>query len=206
MEAIFFFKGCSDFSFWSWSLKLKGPLLPIKVTGWQGITSVPNSIVGSVHSCFFLTVSLWFFCWKVNNYYFSLFPICSFPYVFLQLTKNLSLLMESQNNWGWKGHLEVIWSNSPAQSGSPGDSILIARAGAYTCIAWRSCALLRGSYIKLLNLLQVCRNQLCLLERQLLLGLHHLVHINSARPISKMGPTHQGNSHTGDFQELINEM
>lgn len=47
------------------------------------------------------------------------------------------------------------------------------------------------------HLNQVCQNQLCLLDLQLLLGLHHLVHNNSARPVSRMGLVHQDLSHTG---------
>lgn len=52
----------------------------------------------------------------------------------------------------------------------------------------------------------VCRNQLCLLDHRLLLGLYHLVHISSARTTSKVGPVQQDNSHIGDFQELVHEI
>lgn len=43
----------------------------------------------------------------------------------------------------------------------------------------------------------VCRNQLCLLDHRLLLGLYHLVRISSARTTSKVGPVQQDNSHIG---------
>lgn len=42
---------------------------------------------------------------------------------------------ESANGWGWKGSLEVICYNPPAQSVRPRAGILIVRAGPYTCIS-----------------------------------------------------------------------
>lgn len=62
---------------------------------------------------------------------------------------------------------------------------------------------LQDSFIKVLLVWQVCRNQLCLLDLRLLLGLYHLVHIKSARTTSKV---QQDNSHIGDFQELVHEI
>jgi len=163
--------------------------------------SVPNWIVGSVHSCLFLTVPLGFFCWKVTNY-----CLLSFYYLLFFMSASIadqkSVLSYGITEWlrleGTSGGRLV---QAHAQAGPPRASIL-ARAGLYSCISWRSCAFLQDSYIKVL-LLQMHRNQLCLLDLQLLLGLHHLVHISSGRPASKMGPVHQGNSHIGDFQELI---
>ena len=41
-----------------------------------------------------------------------------------QMQDIISLITESQNGWGWKGPLEVIWSNTPAQAGPPRSACL----------------------------------------------------------------------------------
>lgn len=78
------------------------------------------------------------FCWLVtefSNLFSVLHEILAFSLhpAFMHTQKVTTLcpcwwsqqggwITESQNGWGWKAPLEVIWSNSTAQAGWPGSS------------------------------------------------------------------------------------
>ena len=76
---------------------------------------------------------------------------------FLSVSWNVNLLSqnhrttESQNGWGWKGHLEIIFSNLPSQAGSPIEGCSGPRSGNFWYLQGWTLHNLPGQFVPVLS-------------------------------------------------------